>query len=243
MYIFEVFSNTTINPGQKIIIIFAYCLALLTAFVLHEFAHSWVAVKMGDDTPKYNGRLTINPVAHIDPLGFAMLFFLGFGWAKPVPINPANFKNRKKGMIWVSLAGVLANFVVAMISYVLFVLLSVLCARVPAMYDVLGGLVVIFFAEYFSWTCMICLFLFAFNILPLYPLDGSKLLETVLDGRGGKFTYFLKRYSNYILIGLIVLGVVADRIGFPQIDLLSNYVTFVSNLIYNLFDMIGSLFL
>ena len=93
-----------------------------------------------------------------------MLFLVGFGWARPVPINPNNFKNYKSGMIWVSLAGVLANLVLAALCYTLMILLGLLCTAVPTIPALLDGLIVLFFSEYFYWTCMICLFLFAFNI-------------------------------------------------------------------------------
>ena len=99
-------------------------LAVLIVLPCHEFAHAFAAVKNGDETPKYAGRYTLNPFAHFDPLGLAMLILLRFGWAKPIPVNPANFRNYKKGCIWVSVAGVLANIALAIIFCPVYLLVA-----------------------------------------------------------------------------------------------------------------------
>ena len=237
MGLLYIIGSSGLTPGEKIIIITAYCLALLTALILHELAHGFIAVKMGDNTPKYNGRLTLNPAAHLDVLGLVMLLLLGFGWAKPVPVNPYNFKNYKKGMVLVSLAGVVTNFILAFVTYALFVAFNLVMANVT----VSNALIPLFFSEYFYYITIISLSLMAFNILPLYPLDGYRLIETLTGGRGRVFE-FLRRYSNQIFIGLILLGFVADYTGLYYIDFLSTYINWIVGLIVKLFNLIVGIF-
>jgi len=154
--------------------IFLYVIVVLSA-ILHEYAHAWAAFRQGDLTAKYAGRLTLNPLAHLDPWGtvlmpLLLLIFLGvfFGYAKPVPINPYNFKNQRQGMIWVSSAGVGANFLIALVFGLLVRFLPNLA---------LGQL--------FSLIAMVNIWLGLFNLLPFPPLDGSKLLMAAIDYRGG----------------------------------------------------------
>lgn len=209
---------------QTIIEYASVFLALLIVLPVHEFAHAFVAYKCGDITPKINGRLTLNPMAHFDVYGLVALILVHFGWGKPVPVNPNNFKNRKAGCILVSLAGVIANFLLAFLIYPLVIAL-IFYVRIPNLgyFDE-----VLIYAV--SYIPSISLALFAFNILPIYPLDGFKLYET-LSGGTGRVYRFLRNYGSYILLGLILLGFVADRTGIWYLDILGIYVSWMSNII------------
>lgn len=209
---------------QTIIEYASVFLALLVVLPVHEFAHAFVAYKCGDITPKINGRLTLNPMAHFDVYGLVALILVHFGWGKPVPVNPNNFKNRKTGCILVSLAGVIANFLLAFLIYPLVIAL-IFYVRIPNLgyFDE-----VLIYAV--SYIPSISLALFAFNILPIYPLDGFKLYET-LSGGTGRVYRFLRNYGSYILLGLILLGFVADRTGIWYLDILGIYVSWMSNII------------
>ena len=135
---------------------------LLYAIIFHELAHGWVAYRMGDPTAKNLGRLSLNPIRHLDPMGTIMLFLVGFGWAKPVPVNFANLRDRRKGMILVASAGIVMNMILAFSALFLSRLLSLPESSMPAV-------VLYLFAK-------INIILAAFNLIPIPPLDGSKIL-------------------------------------------------------------------
>jgi Zn-dependent protease len=171
--------------------IFLYVIIVFSA-ILHEYAHAWAANQQGDQTAKYAGRLTLNPLAHIDWWGtvlmpLMLLYFFGmfFGYAKPVPINPYNFRNQRQGMIWVSVAGVGANFFLAVV-FGLFI------RFMPDFY--LNGL--------FGAIAIVNIWLGLFNLLPFPPLDGSKLLMAAVDFKSNKLNKFIELASTPI--GLII---------------------------------------
>lgn len=173
---------------------------ILLALTFHEYAHAYVAHRYGDDTAKQSGRLTLNPLRHLDPLGTIMIFLVQFGWAKPVPVNPYQLKNPKKDMLWISAAGPLSNMLLALVSGLLFRMLS----------DSAGTTERDAIAEVFRLmvflSMKINLALAVFNVLPIAPLDGSKILFGLLPTRYGKFILALERYGPFILIGLIIFG-------------------------------------
>jgi Zn-dependent protease len=173
---------------------------ILLALTFHEFAHAYVANRFGDDTAKRSGRLTLNPLAHLDPLGTIMIFLVHFGWAKPVPVNPYNLKNPKQGMLWISAAGPLSNILLALISGLLLRFFSTMniSPQPGSMMEILIIMVV--------WSLRINLALAIFNILPIAPLDGSKILYGLLPPRFEKHIHLLERYGPVILIGLIIFG-------------------------------------
>lgn len=184
---------------------------VLVTITIHEYAHAKVADVLGDPTPRLAGRLTLNPISHIDPIGFLMLIVVRFGWAKPVPINPYNFRDPRQGSMYVSLAGPLSNFFTAWFC-------GIILKFVPQ--DVWLGIPVIFsILSYFIW---INLALGVFNLIPIPPLDGSHILEGLLPPSAYHIMYNLQRYGFLILIGILL---VFQPILFAIISLLYGLVT------------------
>jgi len=175
---------------------------ILLALTLHEYAHAFVANRLGDSTAKSLGRLTLNPLAHLDILGTAMLFIVQVGWAKPVPVNPALLKNPHRDMLWISLAGPMMNLGLAL-------LFGIACriAGVDGFYNY--GLDAVGLLKYMlAYGLVINIVLAVFNILPIPPLDGSKIIMGIFPQ---KYDLKLRPYLHYgptILIVLIVLGFV-----------------------------------
>ena len=165
---------------------------LVIALVIHEYAHAKAADVMGDFTPRMTGRLTLNPMAHIDPIGFIMLLVVRFGWAKPVMINARNFRNWRQGELLVAVAGPVANLIVAFISLLAMAVLFKLGMFSEGVRLVLSMMVL------FNINFAI------FNMLPLPPLDGSKVLMVLLPGRLAYKLMSLERYSFIILIFLMM---------------------------------------
>lgn len=173
---------------------------LLYSVVIHEVAHGWVAYRLGDATAKWMGRLTLNPLKHLDPIGTLMLFLAGFGWAKPVPVNLNNIPNRRKGLILVSSAGVIANILIAFVALLLHRLLGL-----PSF-----GMT----AKIFSTLANINITLAALNLIPIPPLDGSKILMGFAPAETRYFLARIEPYGFFILIGLLFLGLLNPFISF-----------------------------
>jgi Zn-dependent protease len=173
---------------------------LLYSIIIHELAHGWVAFRMGDPTAKMLGRLSLNPLKHLDPIGTIMLFIFGFGWAKPVPVDFNRLRDTRRGLIYVSAAGIIANMLLAFLAFFLDRVLS------PSPSGILAALL--------YYLAQINIMLAAFNLIPLPPLDGSKIL---MGFAPGKFQYFLLRlepYGFFIIIGLLYFGVLNPLIEF-----------------------------
>ncbi len=196
---------------QKILILTP---PILFAVTVHEVAHGWTAWKLGDPTAKMMGRLTLNPIKHLDPIG-TLVFFITqmIGWAKPVPVNPLNFKNPRKDMIWVALAGPVSNMLLAVISA--FVLRSVI-GPLSELSDSMGYFVrPLLYMAFVSIQINIGLAIF--NLIPVPPLDGSKILAGLLPRNMLHHYEALERYGFIILLVLIFTGV-TDRIIVPLIN-------------------------
>lgn len=196
--LFRILNQSSLSMGQKLtyILILAFC--VLFSLSVHEFSHGLAAYAVGDKTAKYSGRLSLNPLAHLDPFGAICLFLFGFGWAKPVPVNPWNFKNKKGGMILTALAGLFSNFLLAFIAMVIYTLLGGLRFSSASFGFTLASV----FYELAYYMIMINLGLGLFNLIPIPPLDGSKVLTAILPER----TYFkLMDYERYGFIILIIL--------------------------------------
>ena len=169
---------------------------IILGLTVHEFCHAYVAHLCGDSTSKDQGRVTLNPLKHIDPLGFIMLIFAGFGWAKPVQFNEQNLRNPKIDIIKISLAGPFSNAVIAMILSVIF---SLLFSRVHSYYST--GMQIV--SEVFQYAIYINWGLFIFNLIPLPPLDGSHLLFYQLRRFPAIYDAVYK-YGSLLLFGLII---------------------------------------
>ncbi len=180
---------------------------LLYAIIFHELAHGWVAYRMGDPTAKNLGRLSLNPIRHLDPMGTIMLFLVGFGWAKPVPVNFANLRDRRKGMILVASAGIVMNMILAFSALFLSRLLSLPESSMPAV-------VLYLFAK-------INIILAAFNLIPIPPLDGSKILLGFAPPNIQAYLLRLERFGFLIVIGLLFTGALDPVINFFQWMILS----------------------
>ncbi len=184
-------------------------IVLFTAITVHEYAHGWVACKLGDPTAKAMGRLTLNPMAHLDPLGALMMVFCRFGWAKPVPVNPYYFKNPKKDMVLVSVAGPLANIALAFISCTIYPILYLIAFK----FGVHDNVSVNFILDLFISCASLNVCFAVFNLIPFPPLDGSKILFSVLpnDYYNKLLTY--EHYGTFILIALSITGVLSNILG------------------------------
>ena len=174
--------------------------ALLIALTIHEYAHGRMAYALGDNTAKLMGRLTLNPIPHLDPIGLIMLFFFKFGWAKPVPINPNNFTNYRKGTLLVSFAGPASNILMAITAFVIMQVLQKL------------GLLTHGWQMFFSMLYIYNIFFAVFNMIPVPPLDGSKILVSLFPQLEGEVYYNLERYGMFIIMGLAITGIIGTII-------------------------------
>ena len=177
---------------------------LLYSVIFHELAHGWVAYKMGDPTAKWMGRLTLNPVKHLDPIGTLMLLIIGFGWAKPVPVNLENIPadQRRKGIILVSAAGITANIIIAFFALLLLRLIS------PEPSGMINQIL--------SLLAYINIILAAFNLIPIPPLDGSKILMGFAPESVNRVLNQIEPFGFFIVIGLLYSGVLNPVINFFQ---------------------------
>jgi Zn-dependent protease len=196
------------SPPQLI----TYIIILLTAFPVHEFAHAWTANYFGDTTPQANGRLTLNPLAHLDPIGALLMILVGFGWAKPVPINPYVLQRRSHAApMLVSLAGPMSNLLMAIIGSAFFRLGLVSTSGISMSPGEILPTIPLFLYIFIS----VNLFLMLFNLIPLFPLDGEKVLDYFLPPSGVRFLESIRPYGPMILmVVLFVLPLIGiDVIG------------------------------
>lgn len=204
-----------------IIKFFSRLFVIFCTMPIHEYAHALIATKLGDPTPKYSGRLTINPMAHISPMGAIMIFLCGFGYAKPVNVNPRNFKDPKKGMALTAIAGPISNLIMGFV----FILLATIVYNVGNIYNTL--IFAIYYFLIFAGTINVNLAVF--NLLPIPPLDGSRILQLLIPA---KYYYKFLQYERYIIIVVFILILTG---------VLSRPLSLISSLVINLFSLIANL--
>jgi Zn-dependent protease len=172
-----------------------FVLAIIISLSVHEFSHALAADQLGDDTPRLQGRLTLNPLAHLDLMGSLMFIIAGFGWARPVQINPYTIQRRHPaGLMIVAAAGPFSNLLLAIV------------ATIPVRAGLISVTSSSFLSQFFGAFIYINLILLFFNLLPIFPLDGEKILDFFLPPRGQDVLRQIRPYGMYILLGLIILG-------------------------------------
>jgi len=183
------------DPQAGIILI----IALVFSLSFHEFAHAYIAYKLGDNTAAYQGRLTLNPLAHLDPIGSLMLLFIGFGYAKPVPVNPMNLRNPRVDMMKVAFAGPFSNLILCLFGCILMRLIGV-----EQLTEIIG------YSRVFNSTgnmlftfSVINMILGVFNMIPIHPLDGGQIFGGFLDKINPEFSDYLRTYGPMILMAII----------------------------------------
>ena len=210
------------EPFELIITFFSRLFVIFCTMPIHEYAHALIATKLGDSTPKYNGRLTLNPMTHISPMGAIMIFLCGFGYAKPVNVNPRNFKDPKKGMAFTAIAGPISNLIMGFIA----IFISTIFARFY--YNNPSTLfLAIYYFLYFAGVVNVNLAVF--NLLPIPPLDGSRILQLLIPA---KYYFKFMQYERYVV--LIVFVLILSGV-------LSGPLSYISGLIIGFFTNIAKL--
>lgn len=220
----------SVNFEYVMMEIIATLFVIFCILPLHEYAHGWMAEKLGDRTARAAGRLTLNPVASIDPFGALFLLLFGFGWAKPVPVNPWNFKNPKRDMAITALAGPVSNLLAALVGGILFFALQLFALPSAPVAVYLG--VTSFFSAYITINVSLAVF----NLLPIPPLDGSRIVSAFLSDRAMNAYY---RYQNIIVMVLFLLlfsGVLDRPLGIAQ-DAALEGILWLASLPFKLFGL------
>ena len=204
--------------NQSLFTYLVRAMVLLTAIPIHECAHAWASNKLGDPTAKNLGRLTLNPLPHLDLIGSVLMLFTGFGWAKPVPVTTRNFKNVKKGMILTALAGPAANILLALLSLILYKLWCYFLYPILAINLTTATAI----AQIFYIMCLLNINLAVFNLIPIPPLDGSRVLPA-------RLYYKVMQYEQYIIYGVFII---------LMLGWLDGPLSFLRGVVYNFLNLI-----
>lgn len=189
--------------AEIIIYIISSLAVIFITMPIHEFAHGFVATRLGDPTPRWQGRLTLNPLAHIDYMGAAAILLFGIGWARPVSVNPRYFKNPKRGMAITAIAGPVANVLLAFMFMLLYGVLGTIMKLISNVIVIDGLAVFITYVMFFfTYVAQISIYLAVFNLIPVPPFDGSRILFSFLPE---KYYFKMMQYERYIVIGLFAL--------------------------------------
>lgn len=205
-----------LNPGyylQQLSLILYMAPVVLIAIIGHEYAHGWVSDRLGDPTPRRDGRLTLNPLRHLDPVGTLCLIFFRMGWAKPVRINTRYYRNQKQGIIMVSLAGPLMNFILAF--------LSLLIRGLVLKFGSANSAVTYHMIQFTYYSAVVNTGLGVFNLIPIPPLDGSNVLAEILPGVS-MFYRRIRPYSTLILVLLLATGVLSTPLWYANNHILNS---------------------
>lgn len=216
-----------IRGGNALSIFMGVCVSAFVVFCvmpIHEYSHALVATKLGDQTARLSGRLTLNPMAHISPWGAIMILLVGFGYAKPVPVNVRNtkMKNKKVAMALIALAGPLSNLIIGFLSVIVRYIIIVAASKHG------GEMTTAIFALniFFQYSAIININLAVFNLIPIPPLDGSRILFAILPS---KFYFGIMKYERYIMAAMFLLLLTG---------VLTTPLSYLSNLIYNAFNQL-----
>ena len=228
--LFDILYNQNYSAREGAIIFLIVLFAFFISITIHEFAHGYAAYKMGDITPKLAGRLTLNPIKHMSPMGFLMFIFLRIGWAKPVPVNPMNFKRYKKGIRIVSIAGVAANFILGVLAALINLLLvhTLTTINEPIYY-------LLVFLQY---TMVVNSLLLMFNILPIFPLDGFNFVSSFCSV-DNKFVKNGVKNSGKIILSILLICLFIEIFTNGKIDILTTYLYSCYDFVFNKIAFLG----
>ena len=214
------------NVQMVLLLVLSRAFVVFVCMPVHELAHGWAAYKLGDNTAKSQGRLTFNPFAHLNPIGTIMIFLFGIGYAEPVPINPLNFKDYRRGVALTAAAGPISNLIMGFASALFYALFYMV-------YGKTGSVALMFISLLFFYSAQVNVSLAVFNLIPIPPLDGSRILAMVLPDKAYE-KYF--RYERIIMIVLIVLlftGILNAPISF-LVNFFMKVILFIPELIFGI---------
>ena len=227
--LYQIMFSNNLTPQQAVTTFLVSIFVFFVSLAFHEYAHGFAAYKMGDLTPKLAGRLTLNPLKHLDMTGMLFFMFLGVGWAKPMPVNPLNFKKYKKGTRLVAIAGVLANFLLGLVAAIIFAIMTKCGAT---------GEFASFIYLVLTYFIIVNSALAMFNFLPLAPLDGFRFIASFMKPNN-KFIKFNERHGYSILLLLILGSIVIEF--FTGFDLFNAYLNLLTNYVFAPITWLGGL--